>query len=675
MPQSIPSREVFWNISYHWLLYPLLILTLAIFAIGIYRRIRLWRSGMSENRFDRFGQRLAGLLKFGIAQVRVLKERYPGVMHLSIFVGFVLLLIGTATVSFDYDVWGLIFGQASFIRGNFYLYFSLVLDLAGVLAIIGLLFAIFRRYIQRPSRLNNQAGDIIILVGLFIIIISGFLVEATRIAATQPPWEIWSPIGYAISGLFSNTSVATAQTWHRLAWWFHLVLAFSFIGYIPFSKLFHLISAPTNIFFRSFQPKGQLTSLDIETAETFGAGKITDFSWKQLLDLDACTHCGRCQDNCPAYLSEKPLSPKKLILDLLKNLNQQHPQWLNPRAENNSGNEESLVGSAVMADEIWACTTCRACMEECPVFIEHVQKIVDLRRHSVLMLSDFPKEVQAVLRNLTNNFNPWGLGFSSRGDWAAGLDVPTFSGEDASEILYFVGCAGAFDDRYKKVAQAFVKILNAADIKFGILGPEEKCCGDSARRIGEEYLFQTLAQENIATFQQHQVKKIVTTCPHGYNTLKHEYPKFNGQFEVIHAVELIVDLLKQGKITLKKDFQQSIVLHDSCYLGRYNDIYEQPREIIQIIAGATLLEMKRNRDKSFCCGAGGGRMWFEETIGKRINNMRVEQALETKPDVVGVSCPFCLTMFVDGLKDKGAQDSVKTYDLIELVAASLGDEK
>jgi Fe-S oxidoreductase len=369
------------------------------------------------------------------------------------------------------------------------------------------------------------------------------------------------------------------------------------------------------------------------------------------------------------------LSPKKLILDLLTNLNQKGAQLLTQQQATNNETEEPLVGSAVTPDEIWACTTCRACMEECPVIIEHVQKVIDLRRNLVLMLSQFPKEVQLVLKNLTNNFNPWGIGFSSRGDWANGLDVKTFSGEDDSEILYFVGCAGAFDDRYKKVAQSFVKILNSAGIKFGILGAEEKCCGDSARRIGEEYLFQTLAQENIAIFQQHNVKKIVTTCPHGYNTLKNEYPQFNGNFEVIHAVELIADLLKQGKIVLKKDFQQSVVLHDSCYLGRYNNIYEQPREIIQNISGAKLLEMERNWDKSFCCGAGGGRMWFEETIGTRINNMRVEQALETKPNAVGVSCPFCLTMFEDGLKDKGVQDSVKTYDLIELVALSLEDRK
>ncbi len=675
MPQTIPNREVFWNISYHWVLYPLLIITFAIFAYGIYRRIRLWRLGVSDNRFDRIGQRLVGVIKFGIAQSRLLKERYPGLMHLAIFVGFVLLLIGTATVSFDYDVWGLILGQPSFIKGNFYLYFSLVLDLAGVLTIIGLLVAFFRRYIQRPDRLNNQTDDVIVLVGLLAIVISGFFVEASRIAATQPSWEVWSPVGYALSGLFSGAGVEAAQSWHRLIWWLHLVLAFSFIGYIPFSKLFHIISAPTNIFFRSFQPNGQLTSIDIENAETFGAGNISDFSWKQLLDLDACTQCGRCQDNCPAYLSEKPLSPKKLILDLLTNLNQKVPQLLIRQQAKNNETEEPLVGSAVTPDEVWACTTCRACMEECPVIIEHVQKVVDLRRHLVLMLSQFPKEVQLVLKNLTNNFNPWGIGFSSRGDWANGLDVKTFSGEDDSEILYFVGCAGAFDDRYKKVAQSFVKILNAAGIKFGILGAEEKCCGDSARRIGEEYLFQTLAQENIATFQQHNVKKIVTTCPHGYNTLKNEYPQFNGNFEVIHAVELIADLLKQGKIVLKKDFQQSIVLHDSCYLGRYNNIYEQPREIIQNISGAKLLEMERNRDKSFCCGAGGGRMWFEETIGTRINNLRVEQALETKPNAVGVSCPFCLTMFEDGIKDKGVQDSVKTYDLIELVALSLEDKE
>jgi len=675
MPQQIPSRKVFWNISYHWILYLLLALLLAIFIYGLYRRIQLWRLGGSENRYDRIGQRLWGVVKFAIAQSQVLKELYPGLMHFAIFAGFVLLLIGTMTVSFDYDIWGLILRQPSFLIGNFYLYFSLVLDIAGVVVAIGLIIALFRRYIQRPSRLNNQIDDAIALVGLFAIIISGFFVEASRIAATQPPWEVWSPIGYALSGFFSGLSTQTVQWWHRMIWWIHLILAFAFIGYIPYSKLFHLFSTPTNIFFRSLQPKGQLTSIDIENTENFGVGQISDFTWKQLLDLDACTRCGRCQDNCPAYLSEKPLSPKKLILDLLAHLNRQGPQLLHQKNASPSNTEQSLVGSAVTADEIWACTTCRACMEACPVLIEHIQKIVDLRRHQVLMLSQFPKEVQPVLKNLTNNFNPWGIGFASRGDWADGFDVKTFSGEDSSEILYFVGCAGAFDDRYKKVAQAFVKILNAAGIKFGILGPEEKCCGDSARRIGEEYLFQTLAQENIATFQQYNVKKIVTTCPHGYNTFKHEYPKFNGHFEVIHATELIADLLKQGRIVLKNDFHQSIALHDSCYLGRYNDLYDQPREIIQHISGAKLLEMKRNRDRSFCCGAGGGRMWFEETIGRRINHLRVEQALETKPDAVGVSCPFCLTMFEDGIKDKGVQDSVKAYDLIEIVASLLEDKK
>ena len=655
-----PHREVFWNISYHALIYPLMVLAIGLFIYGFYRRIRLWRRGRGENRSGNAFTRIKSVVIDALANRRLLKEIYPGFMHLLIYGGFVILFIGTATVSFDYDVWGLIFGQPSFLIGKFYTTFSLILDVAGLIAIVGVLIALFRRYIQRPDRLNNLLDDGIILIGLLVILVTGFLVEGARIAALKPSWENWSVVGYVLSPLFPTT---TAAIWHRTLWWIHIVLAFGFIAYIPFSKLMHIFTSSTNIYFRSLEPKGALKSIDIENAEVFGAGKITDFSWKHLLDLDACTRCGRCQDQCPAYSSQKPLSPKKVILDLLDNLNEQGKLLLKGGSIENG---KSLVGSAVTADEIWACTTCRACMEACPVFIEHIDKIFDLRRDRVLMESDFPNELNQTFKGMENNFNPWNIGFASRADWADGLKIKRLDKGDTAEYLWFVGCAGSYDDRIKKVSLALARILSATDIDIGILGPEEKCCGETARRLGNEYLAQTLMQMNIEMFKELGIKKIITFCPHGYNTLKHEYPQFGGNYEVIHSTEILQDLIQSGKIKLNKNGHQ-IAFHDSCYLGRYSGIYQQPRSIVNQVSSLPLVELQRNHDRSFCCGAGGGRMWLEETIGERINNLRTEELLKTNADTIATSCPYCLTMFIDGLKDKDAIDRIRAMDIIELV--------
>ena len=672
MSQEMPARLVFWNISYLFIFYLLLFILLVILGIGIYRRIRLWQLGNSENRFDKIGTRIIAVIKYALAHFRLLKEAYPGLMHLTIFIGFILLFIGTATVSFDYDVWGLIFGQESFIKGNFYLYFSLVLDIAGVLAAVGILVALFRRYIQRPNRLNNQADDAIFLLGLLFIIISGYIVEGSRIAANQPPWAYWSPVGYWFSGLFQGAGIEQIKLWHRIIWWIHLITAFAFIAYIPFSKLFHMISSPINIFFRSFKPKGELTSIDIESAETFGAVQINDFTWKHLLDLDACTRCGRCQDNCPAYLSDKPLSPKKIILDLLDNLNENGKTLIKQKNGNGSESATPLVGTAVTADEIWACTTCRACMEACPVFIEHIDKIVELRRERVLMESDFPNELQQTFRGMENNFTPWGIGFSNRADWAEGLNIKNVTEDKDIEILWFVGCAGSYDDRVKKVSLAFAKIMKTAGVNFGILGTEEKCCGETARRLGNEYLAQTLMEMNVEMFNELGIKKIVTFCPHFYNTFKNEYPQFNGNYEVFHYTEFIADLIKQGKIKLKSANGKSITYHDSCYLGRFNDIYEQPRFIMKQINPKGVVEIKDvKKQKSFCCGAGGGRFWLEETLGKRINHLRTDQIVNTGAQIVASACPYCLTMFSDGIKDKEIENKLTAMDIAELVEKAL----
>ncbi len=653
-----PTRELFWNISYHNLLYPIMIIALIIFGYGFYHRFKYWQIGKQEEITGSFGQRFKSLLIYAFGQARVIKEKYPGLMHLLIFVGIVLLFLGTVTESFEHYLWQLLLGQPLFLVNNFYLIFSLVLDIAGAAAIVGIVMALFRRYVQRPERLNSVWDNAILLLWLLFVLVSGFLVEGARIAALKPAWEIWSPVGNWIAPIFA----ANGQVWHRWLWWLHMLFAFGLIAYLPFSRLKHIFISGMNIFLRSLEPPGALKPIDIEKAEIFGARKINDFTIKNLIDLDACTSCGRCQDQCPAFASGKPLSPKKIILDLLDNLNEQAPKLIKGGSLEN---EPALIGSAVQAEEIWACTTCSACREACPVFIEHIEKIVELRRDRTLTESDFPPELNQTFKGMENNFNPWGIGFSSRSDWAEGQNLKRLDQGETAEYLWFVGCAGSFDDRIKKVSLAFARVLSAAGVEVGILGPEEKCCGETARRLGNEYLAQTLMEMNIQLFNELGIKKIITFCPHCFNTLKYEYPQFSGNYEVLHSTELLSQLIKAGKISLDKNGKQKITYHDSCYLGRYSKIYQPPREIIKRIS-PHLIELGRNRERSFCCGAGGGRMWLEETIGERINHLRTEEVINSGAEKVVTCCPYCLTMLSDGLKDKEATEKVAALDIIEL---------
>ena len=419
----------------------------------------------------------------------------------------------------------------------------------------------------------------------------------------------------------------------------------------------------------------------MEEAETFGVHKIEEFSWKDLLDLDACTRCGRCQDNCPAWLTEKPLSPKEVIQDMKNHLLQKAPVISSkPGVEKKPGEtipaEENpsfpaLIGEVISEDAIWSCTTCGACEEACPVFIEPFPKLIEYRRYLALMESKFPNEVQLAFKNMENNSNPWGIGSSTRADWAKDLGLKILSEDSDVEYLYYVGCSASFDDLNKKVATALVEIFNKAGLSFGILGVEEGCCGDSARRLGNEYLYSIMAESNIETFKKYGVKKIITSCPHGYHTIKNEYPQFGGNFEVYHHTEILLKLIKEGKIKFTKEVNKVIAYHDSCYLGRHNDIYDAPREILKAIPGVKLIELKKNRENSFCCGAGGGRMWMEENLGIRINHARVDEIVQANPNIVATACPFCLTMIVDGIKEKELDKKFSAEDLVLLVKEAL----
>jgi len=684
------GRQIFWNVqAFEYWLYLASFIALAIFFYGVYRRWKLWKAmGKDEIRWDQLPQRIKSLFVNGFLQLKTWKDAYPGIMHGFIFFGFFILFFGAFFDATEHHITDRFFDWV-FLRGNFYLTLSFLYDLFGLLVFIGVLMALFRRYIWKPERLgykgkpDNTADDAVVLILIAVVILTGFIVESLRIYVTNPSWEVWSFVGWSMAHLYAGMDFETAKTLHKANWLFHALVSMAFIAYIPYSRMLHMITTPANHFFKSLKPTGYMEPIrDFENAESFGVGKLEEFTWKQIFDSDACTRCGRCQDGCPAYLSGKPLSPKKLVQDIKTYWLEKAPAALKAKiaaAEQaaeagDAAAEKTLVGEIIDLHELWACTNCMYCMEHCSSSIEHVPKIIDMRRYKVLTEADFSPELQLTYRNMENNSNPWGIGAHMRGDWAKELGVKTMAENPEAEYLFYVGCSGSFDDRGKKVTIAFAKILQAAGVNFAILGNEEGCCGDSAMRGGNEYLFQAQAQANIEVMNGYGVKKVITICPHGYNAIKKDYPNFGGNYEVYHHTEIIADLLAKGKITLKQPVEGLFTYHDSCFLGRYNEIYKQPRQILKSIGGVKLVEMERNRSKSFCCGAGGARMWMEEE-GERINNMRTDQAAATKASTVAVACPFCLTMFSDGIKDRQLSEKMAAFDIAEIVLKAMGGEE
>jgi Fe-S oxidoreductase/nitrate reductase gamma subunit len=620
-------------------------------------------------------ERIKGVIQYIVGHWRVLKDLYPGIMHALIFWGFALLFIGTGLEAFDH------YSGLHFLKGTAYITFSFVLELAGLAVLIGVIMAAWRRYVTRPPRLDNKPDDFWVLLLLFVVVVTGFLVEGLRIAAlnapVNTPWERWSFVGWICSEIFSGLNHASALVWHKGIWWFHVVLSYIFIASIVYTRLLHIFTTFISTYTRNLKPAAVRPIEHMEEAETFGVNRLEEFTWVDLMQLDACTRCGRCQDNCPAYLTDKPLNPKQVIQDLKARLNEMAPVWAQKKAgsaaEEPPAVEEKPLSGAIIADDVsWSCTTCGACTEHCPVFIEPWPKLIDLRRYMALMESRFPPEVQVAFRNMENNSNPWGIGSATRGDWAAGLGVKTLSEDSQVDYLLYVGCAGSFDDLNKRVSTAVTKILQTAGISFGILGAEEGCCGDSARRLGNEYLFQTLAQQNIEVIKGYNVKKIIALCPHGYNTLKNEYPQLGGEFEVYHYTEILANLIAKRRMTFTKKLHLKVAYHDSCYLGRHNGVYDPPRRILRALPGVKVVEMRRNRAKGFCCGAGGGRMWMEEHLGTRINHSRIEDVVKCNPQLVGTACPFCYTMLVDGIKEKELENKYRATDISELVLEAMG---
>ena len=645
-------------------------------------RIRNWERGAPDRRKTtqkNVKRRLADY-RAGVYMRTLLRDSAAGLMHSMMYFGFLVLLGVTTVLEIDHQLPPAV----KFLHGDVYRGYALVGDVAGLVFTGGVVWAILRRYIQRPYRIRikTKPEHAIILGVLLTIGVSGFGAEAFRIAEGQASGltldhEKWSVIGYPLANLLNSMSTTTLTTWHQ-SWWIIHVLAFvAFLGILPITMLRHMFTSPLNMYLKDRQrPKGAMRpmpNLSETSLESFGAHVVEDFTWKQLLDLDACTMCGRCTSVCPAHATGKPLDPREIILKSGEVMAATAAHAPGGKVSPPLGVDTQITVSAnslferITAEEIWACTSCKACDEICPVNIEILDKILDMRRYLTLMESDFPAELGTAYRGMENQGNPWGMNQGERGDWAKDLDVTVLEpgATFTHEYLYWVGCAGSFDDKNKKVTQSMAKLLKRAGIDVAILGPSEMCTGDSARRSGNEYLFQMLAIPNIEMLNGMGVRKIITQCPHCFNTLANEYPQFGGNYEVIHHSQLLEQLIDSGQLDVSNaTLEERITYHDSCYLGRHNDVYLAPRKVIGAIKGLDIVEMPRNGTNGMCCGAGGARMWMEENIGTKVNDERAAEAISTGASRVATACPFCYIMMDDGVKGAGKEESeVKVADI------------
>jgi Fe-S oxidoreductase/nitrate reductase gamma subunit len=727
---EIPTRPIMWNVEHPLnavLMYVSMIVALIICGAGIWSRILLWRSGQPAPDYNVTSFRRSwALFRDAMLQRKVVRDQAAALGHTLLYLGTLVLLFTTTMVFIHHDLGIRIY------QGDFYLLVTLLSDLFGLGTIIGCAALAHRRFLQRTERVHNRLADSFALSAIALLCVQGFLLEGLRIHATNDPWANYSPVGLLVAKFFWSLSPAATKVIHFVVWWFHTLTVFGVLAVLPYTKFFHIIASSINLFFDPRRrPQGALSFPgDIEkliesgTDLTLGLGSIKDYSWKQRLELDACTSCGRCQEVCPAYGSGKPLSPKWLILDSrnhMLSLQQQGkldppplPSAVNAVDRtllagflNSSGLERTpegnryvdgghfrsaqplvqsaarLLGGSVdarMAGEVmdpevfWSCTTCFACVEACPVGINHLDQIVENRRNMTLMQGEVPHEAQATLRALENRGNPFGAP-ADRIKWITDLDVPILKAGESVDYLYWVGCVSAYDPRKQKIARSLVTLMKAAGLNFAILGTAEGCSGDPARRLGEENLFQSLAKKNIELFRTVRFKTIVANCPHCFNTIKNEYPQFGNlgegkEPEIIHHSVLLKRLVAEQKLPLREG-AGAITFHDPCYLGRYNNEYDAPRETLQAVKGLKILEMDRSREKGMCCGAGGGHFWMDKKVGERINVQRTEQAVATGATTIATGCPFCLQMMEDGVKLTDRGDSHAVQDIAEVLVEHL----
>ncbi|MEI6305301.1 MAG: (Fe-S)-binding protein [Deltaproteobacteria bacterium] len=641
----------------------LLIISSGIFAWGCLRRFSLLSLGKAEERFEQPCQRFVEMLQYAFGQKRVLAKPF-GVNHFVIFWTFLILLIANGEFTLN-GVFPAV--SLELLPAGIYHILLLALDIVSLLALAAVTVAAIRRFVSPPYPEARTAEAFFILSLIALLLLAYFGINASRLAGGEMQGALpWLPVSGKAAMLIP---AAAAPSFYSFSWWLHAVTLLLFLNYLPYSKHMHIMAAIPNCYFRRLDKPNTQPREEFVKGNHFGVAQIDRFTWKDLLDTFACTECGRCQMACPAGITGKELNPRGIIHEMKINLFKN-----GPLLKKGEKPEIPLIGEgeegSCSEEAIWSCTTCGACMESCPVLIEQMPKIIQMRRHLVESEARFPEELLNLFENMEGRSNPWGIAPTERAKWYSQMDVKPFD-RDTTEYLFYVGCSGSFDSRSKHVTVAMAQLLDKAGISWGVLGKDEKCCGDSLRRLGNEFVFDRMAKENVAQFLEKGVTKVITQCPHCFSTLKNDYRQYGLELEVIHHSELLRDLVKQGKLSPKGTAQfGTTMFHDSCYLGRHNDVYDAPREVIAKATGSTPMEMERSRNNAFCCGAGGGRMWMEETTGERINLNRVNEAMMGKPDTICVSCPYCLTMFEDGLKDVKAE-KVRVMDIAEVMAEAV----
>ncbi len=632
---------------------------LMVFAFKIRNKFLLLKKAHPIDRFDNPGERIKRVIKYVIGQNRILKDRSGGLMHAFIFWGFSVLLLRTIIV-FSWGFSPKFFEP--FLKSPIGEIYSYLKDFFVIAVIIAVLYAIIRRAIIKPRRLESSFEAYLVLAFILILMITDIGMDSSLFNMFHSGEGF---LGKIFSPIFNEDKASLIITF-KTCWWIHVVTLLSFLNLLPGSKHFHVLTSVFNVYFQPLEGMGRIHRIeDIENAEKFGKSEITDLTWKQVLDLYSCTECGRCHEYCPATYTDKPLSPKRMN-DVLKH-------YLYDR-ENDILNDREIpdlfTANVVSEDAIWDCTNCGYCENRCPLFIEQINRILDFRRYLVLEESRFPEEVIQMYKGLEQKNNPWNQAPADRFNWAEGLEVKTLAEDFYVEYLLWVGCACSYDEKAKKIARAVVELFNMAGVSYGVLGDEEGCCGDPARRTGNEYLFEMMVEANLEILNQYKVKKIITICPHGYNVFKNEYPEFGANFEVYHYTEILAELINKGKLKVSEGNREKITYHDPCFLGRHNNIFDEPREVIKSVKGIEFVEPSLTKEKSFCCGGGGGRMFMEENRGTRINHKRVENLMEVNPDKIITSCPFCKTMISDGLNEK-AIENVKNIDLAEFLLENI----
>lgn len=647
----------------------LLIAAFGFFAYNIYNLVKLITLGKKkDNRFDNIPTRIKKVLVYVFGQRRLFKYKFAGLEHAMIFWGFVIITIGTIELL----VSGVIPGF-QLIPGKAHEFYEFILDIVHVLVLIAIGMGIINRLTIGRRREVNGPDAVVILGLIFGLIATAFLYTGGRIQLGEVNASML-PVSNIFASLYDGMSADRIAYFKEFSWWFHILIVLGFLNYLPYSKHSHVLTAVLNVFFQSLRPRGALSKLDFEDIpedlDHFGAGKIEDFSWKDMLDAYTCTECGRCTDNCPAWNTEKVLSPRDIVVKLRHYVSSEGKEILNGKPSDEQPDLPSTEW--VTPDELWACTSCNACVEQCPLFIDQMGKIMDMRRYLTLE-GKLSGSAMRTLQKLQSHGNPWGFDPNDRGNWLTDMGVPVLGvdAESAEEfdIIYWTGCFGGYDPRGQEVSKAIVSLLKLAEVNFAVAGPMETCTGDPARRLGEEALYQMLATQNVETLNELKVKKILANCPHCFNTIKNEYPDFGGMYEVVHHSDYLLELVRDGKINPDENLNKKMTYHDSCYLGRYNQVYDSPREILKSIPGIDLVEMKRTKSKSFCCGAGGGKIWMEEEA-PRVNWNRFDEAAELKPDTLATACYFCNTMFDDAAKFRGKEEEMEIKDIAEILHES-----